>query len=38
MILIVLSATYNGVCTISSAGFVEAPVGIATASFTLIFS
>ena len=36
-ILIVLSATCNGVCIILSAGVVEALVGIATASFTLIF-
>ena len=37
-ILIVLSATSSGVCIISSASVVRAPVGIASASFTLIFS
>ena len=37
-ILIVLSAKSSGVCIISSASVVEAPVGIANASFTLIFS
>ena len=37
-ILIVLSATSGGVCIISSASVVGAPVGIASASFTLIFS
>ena len=37
-ILIVLSATSSGVCIISSASVVRAPVGIARASFTLIFS
>ena len=37
-ILIVLSATSSGVCIISYASFVGAPVGIASASFTLIFS
>ena len=37
-ILIVLSAISSGVCIISSASFVGAPVGIASASFTLIFS
>ena len=37
-ILIVLSATNSGVCIISSASVVGAPVGIASASFTLIFS
>ena len=36
--LIVLSATNSGVCIISSASVVGAPVGIASASFTLIFS
>ena len=36
-ILIVLSAT-SGVCIISSVSVVGAPVGIAGASFTLIFS
>ena len=37
-ILIVLSATSSGVCIISSASVVGAPVGIANSSFTLIFS
>ena len=37
-ILIVLSATSSGVCIISSASVVGVPVGIASASFTLIFS
>ena len=37
-ILIVLSATSSGVCIISSASVVGAPAGIASASFTLIFS
>ena len=37
-ILIVLSATSSGVCIISSASVVGAPVGIASASFTLTFS
>ena len=37
-ILIVLSGTSSGVCIISSAGIVGAPVGIASASFPLIFS
>ena len=36
-ILIVLSATSSGVCIISSASVVGAPVGIANVSFTLIF-
>ena len=36
--MIVLSATSSGVCIISSASVVGAPVGIASASFTLIFS
>ena len=36
--LIVLSGTSSGVCIISSASIVAAPVGIASASFTLIFS
>ena len=36
-ILIVLSAASSGVCIISSASVVGAPVGIASASFTLIF-
>ena len=37
-ILIVLNATSGEVCIISSAGIVGAPVGIVSASFTLIFS
>ena len=37
-ILIVLSATSSGVCTILSASVVGAPAGIANASFKLIFS
>ena len=37
-ILIVLSATTGGVCIISSVSAVGAPVGIAGASFILIFS
>ena len=37
-ILIVLSATGSGVCIISSASVVGAPVEIASASFTLSFS
>ena len=37
-ILIILSATSSGVCIISSASVVGVPVGIASASFTLIFS
>ena len=37
-ILIVLSATNDGVCIISSISVVGAPIGIAGASFTLIFS
>ena len=36
-ILIIFSATSNGVCIISSASVVGAPVGIASVSFTLIF-
>ena len=36
-VLIVLSATSGGVCIISSVSVVGAPVGIAGASFTLIF-
>ena len=36
--LIFLSATSSGVCIISSASVAGAPVGIASASFTLIFS
>ena len=37
-ILLVLSATSSGVCIISATSIVAAPVGIASASFTLIFS
>ena len=37
-ILIVLSATSSGVSIISFTSIIEAPVGIASASFTLIFS
>ena len=37
-ILIVLSATSSGVCIISSASVDGAPVGIASVSFTLIFT
>ena len=37
-ILIVLSGAGSGVCIISSASVVGAPVGIASASFTLVFS
>ena len=37
-IWIVLSVRSSGVCIISSASVVGAPVGIASASFTLIFS
>ena len=37
-ILIVLSGTRSGVCIISFANVVGAPLGIASASFTLIFS
>ena len=37
-VLIVLSATISVVCIISSESVVAAPVGIASASFTLIFS
>ena len=36
--LIVLSVTSSGVCIISSASVVGAPVGIVNSSFTLIFS
>ena len=35
--MIVLSVTSDGVCIISSVSVVGAPVGIAGASFTLIF-
>ena len=38
MILIFLSAKSSGVCIISSASVVGAPVGIVSASFGLIFS
>ena len=37
-IVIVLSAASGGVCIISSASVVGAPIGIVVASFTLIFS
>ena len=37
-ILIVLSATTGGISIISFKTFIGAPVGIASASFTLIFS
>ena len=37
-ILIVLSATNDGACIISSISVVGAPIGIAGATFTLIFS
>ena len=37
-ILIVLSAASSGVCIMSSASVVGAPLGIVSASFTLIFS
>ena len=37
-VLIVLSATSGGVCIISSASALRAPIGITGASFTLIFS
>ena len=37
-ILIVSSATSSGVCIISSARVAAAPVGIESASFTLVFS
>ena len=36
-ILIVLSATTGGVSVVSFASIIAAPVGIASASFTLIF-
>ena len=38
MILTVLNATISGVCIILSASVVGVPIGIASASFTLIFS
>ena len=37
-ILIVLSATTRGVCIVSQATAVDAPVGIANAGFTIVFS
>ena len=37
-ILIVLSATTGGVCIVSHATIVGAPVGIASAGFTTVFS
>ena len=37
-ILIVLNATTGGVCIISHATVVGAPVGIASAGFTILFS
>ena len=37
-ILIVLNATTGGVCIISHATVVGAPVGIASAGFTIVFS
>ena len=37
-ILIVLSATTGGVCIVSHATIVGAPVGIASAGFTIVFS
>ena len=37
-ILIILSATSSGVCITSFASVIGAPVGITSASFTLIFS
>ena len=37
-ILIVLSATTGGVCIVSHATVVHAPVGIASAGFTIAFS
>ena len=37
-ILIVLNATTGGVCVISHATVVGAPVGIASAGFTILFS
>ena len=37
-VLFVLSATSGGLCIISSASVVGAPIGIAGASFTIIFS
>ena len=37
-ILVVLSATKGGVCIVSHATIVGAPVGIASAGFTIVFS
>ena len=37
-ILIVFSATTGGVCIVSHATIVRAPVGIASAGFTIVFS
>ena len=37
-ILIVLNATTGGVCIISHSTVVSAPVGIASATFTIVFS
>ena len=37
-ILIVLSATTEGVCIVSHGTIVGAPVGIASAGFTIVFS
>ena len=37
-VLIVLSATTGGVCIVSHATIVRAPVGIASAGFTIVFS
>ena len=37
-ILIVLSATAGGVCVVSHATVVGAPVGIVSAEFTIVFS
>ena len=36
--LIALNATTGGVCIISHVSIVDAPVGIATAAFTIVFS
>ena len=37
-ILIVLNATTGGICIISHANVIGAPVGIASAGFTIVFS
>ena len=37
-ILIVLNATTGGVCIVSHASVVGAPIGIASAGFTIVFS